>query len=76
VDGRRKLVLGYVWQLMRASLLQLLKELGGGVAPKDADILEWANKTVAEGKGSVAAVAGAAPVASIGSFKDPALASR
>lgn len=42
----------------------MLKELGGGHAPKDADILAWANSTVAaSGKAT-----------RIASFKDPSIA--
>ena len=42
----------------------MLKDLGGGRAPKDADILAWANTTVA----------GAGKKSSITSFKDPSIA--
>ena len=42
----------------------MLKELGGGVAPKDNDVLLWANTTVAaSGKEQ-----------KISSFKDPSIA--
>lgn len=64
-NSNRKLVLGFVWQLMRHQIVDMLKELGGGKAPKDSDILAWANNTVAaSGKES-----------RITSFKDPSLSS-
>ena len=47
-EGKKKLVLGFVWQLMRLEVVGMLKAIGGGTAPKDADIVAWANKTVAE----------------------------
>jgi plastin-1 len=62
--GVRKLVLGLVWQLMRLQVVKLLQAVGGGVTPKDSDIIEWANKTVAEAGNS----------GSISSFKDSSLA--
>jgi len=37
-----------MWQLMRLSVVKLLKELGGGKEPKDSEIVAWANKTIAE----------------------------
>lgn len=52
VQGNKKLILAYLWQLMRFSMLQLLKNLrlhSQGKAGKeitDADILNWANKKV------------------------------
>jgi hypothetical protein len=53
-----------VMQLMRQQVINMLKELGGGRAPKDADILAWANAKVAEsGKET-----------RITSFKDPSIA--
>ncbi|KAK4355203.1 hypothetical protein RND71_024174 [Anisodus tanguticus] len=49
VQGNKKLILAFLWQLMRFNMLQLLKNLrsrfrGKGVT--DADILVWANKKV------------------------------
>ncbi|KAH6756896.1 fimbrin-like protein 2 [Perilla frutescens var. hirtella] len=49
VQGNKKLVLALLWQLMRFSMLQLLKNLrhhsqGKGIG--DADILNWANGKV------------------------------
>ncbi|EFC46337.1 predicted protein [Naegleria gruberi] len=45
-DGNKKLVLAVVWQLMKISLLDTLKNLGGGKAVSEDDVLKWANKTV------------------------------
>lgn len=64
-DGNKKLMLGLVWQVMRLQVVSVLKDLGGGSAPKDADIVAWANgKVASSGKG-----------ASITGFKDDALTS-
>ncbi|KAJ7961672.1 putative Fimbrin [Quillaja saponaria] len=49
VQGNRKLILAYLWQLMRYNILQLLKNLrfhSHGKEITDADILEWANNKV------------------------------
>ncbi|KAK6163977.1 hypothetical protein DH2020_000841 [Rehmannia glutinosa] len=49
VQGNKKLILAYLWQLMRYNMLQLLKNLrfhSHGKAITDADILEWANSKV------------------------------
>ncbi|KAG6628883.1 hypothetical protein I3843_14G044800 [Carya illinoinensis] len=49
VQGSKKLILAYLWQLMRYSILQLLKNLrfhSHGKEIADADILEWANTKV------------------------------
>jgi plastin-1 len=63
-DRNRKLILALVWQLMRRQVLNLLKEVGGGVAPKDQDIIDWANARVREsGREN-----------QISSFKDPSIA--
>lgn len=63
VDGNKKMILGLVWQLMRASLVGMLKEIGGGKEVTDADLIKWANETiVAAGKTS-----------SIKSLKDAAI---
>ncbi|XP_078434787.1 fimbrin-2-like [Wolffia australiana] len=51
VQGNKKLILGYLWQLMRFNILQLLKNLRSQSSGKDiadADILHWANTTVSE----------------------------
>ncbi|XP_059626276.1 fimbrin-2 [Cornus florida] len=49
VQGNKKLILAYLWQLMRYNVLQLLKNLrfhSHGKEITDADILEWANTKV------------------------------
>ncbi|KAI4319285.1 hypothetical protein MLD38_032905 [Melastoma candidum] len=51
VQGNKKLILAYLWQLMRCNMLQLLKNLrfhSNGKEINDADILEWANAKVRE----------------------------
>ncbi|KAG6576029.1 Fimbrin-2, partial [Cucurbita argyrosperma subsp. sororia] len=54
VQGNKKLILAYLWQLMRYNILQLLKNLrfhSFGKEITDADILQWANNKV-RGSGS------------------------
>ncbi|KAL6511258.1 Fimbrin-5 [Orobanche hederae] len=49
VQGNKKLILAFLWQLMRFSMLQLLKNLRShsqGKEITDADILNWANNKV------------------------------
>ncbi|VFQ61705.1 unnamed protein product [Cuscuta campestris] len=49
VQGNKKLILAFLWQLMRFSMLQLLKNLRSysqGKEITDADILNWANRKV------------------------------
>lgn len=49
VQGNKKLILAFLWQLMRCNMLQLLKNLRSRSQGKeftDADILNWANKKV------------------------------
>ncbi|CDP13763.1 unnamed protein product [Coffea canephora] len=49
VQGNKKLILAFLWQLMRCNILQLLKNLRSrfqGKEISDADILKWANKKV------------------------------
>ncbi|XP_024967521.1 fimbrin-2 [Cynara cardunculus var. scolymus] len=49
VQGNKKLILAYLWQLMRFNMLQLLKYLRSHSLGKeftDADILDWANTKV------------------------------
>ncbi|XP_058093547.1 fimbrin-2 [Magnolia sinica] len=49
VQGNKKLILAYLWQLMRHNILQLLKNLrlhSHGKEITDADILNWANSKV------------------------------
>ncbi|PKA54859.1 Fimbrin-like protein 2 [Apostasia shenzhenica] len=46
VQGNKKLILAFLWQLMRCNILQLLKNLKFNSCEKeitDADILDWAN---------------------------------
>lgn len=47
VQGNKKLIVAFLWQLMRFNVLQLLKNLRShsqGKEITDADILNWANK--------------------------------
>ncbi|GJW16055.1 fimbrin-2, partial [Tanacetum coccineum] len=49
VQGNKKLILAFLWQLMRFNMLQLLKYLRSYSTGKeftDADILDWANTKV------------------------------
>ncbi|XVF32068.1 hypothetical protein REPUB_Repub17cG0050100 [Reevesia pubescens] len=49
VQGNKKLILAYLWQLMRYNILQLLKHLrfhSHGKEITDVDILRWANTKV------------------------------
>ena len=67
VDGKKTLVLGLVWQMMRLSITKTLLSLsrshrGQGVS--DQEILKWANTTVQKAKPSAK---------TIRSFKDPSL---
>ncbi|KAF9448600.1 Ca2+-binding actin-bundling protein [Macrolepiota fuliginosa MF-IS2] len=67
VDGRKTLVLGLVWQLMRMSITKTLSQLSkgtGGRPLSDMDLLKWANSTVQKAKPT------ARPIRS---FKDPSL---
>ncbi|GAB2298121.1 Fimbrin-2 [Dionaea muscipula] len=54
VQGNKKLILAYLWQLMRCNMLQLLKNLrfrSHGKEITDADIREWANSLVIKSGG-------------------------
>ncbi|KAL8143848.1 hypothetical protein V2J09_016880 [Rumex salicifolius] len=54
VQGNKKLILAYLWQLMRCNMLQLLKNLrfhSQGKEINDADILQWANGLVRNSRG-------------------------
>jgi len=66
VDGKKKLILSIVWQLMRYHSLKVLSSLSGdGSLATDRDILAWANARVERiGRDSKMA-----------SFRDPTLAS-
>ncbi|CAN6968858.1 unnamed protein product [Brassica oleracea var. botrytis] len=49
VEGNKKLILGFLWQLMRTHMLQLLKSLRSRTRGKDmtdSEILSWANRKV------------------------------
>ncbi|XP_042010359.1 fimbrin-1-like isoform X1 [Salvia splendens] len=49
VQGNKKLILAFLWQLMRYNMLQLVKKLRTrfqGREMSDADILSWANRKV------------------------------
>ncbi|KAM6564793.1 hypothetical protein CsatB_024791 [Cannabis sativa] len=49
VQGNKKLILAYLWQLLRCNILQLLRNLrfhSHGKEITDVDILEWANTKV------------------------------
>ncbi|KAJ9153853.1 hypothetical protein P3X46_027250 [Hevea brasiliensis] len=49
VQGNKKLILAFLWQLMRYNMLQLLKNLRShsqGKEITDADILKWTNRKV------------------------------
>jgi plastin-1 len=61
-EGNRKSLESIIWQLMRLQINNMLKEVGGGVVPKDADIIKWANELVAS--------VGAEGVDKLTAFKD------
>jgi len=64
VDGNTKLVLAFMWQLMRyATLKQLSKLAFDGFAADEGEVLRWANERVAGGGG-----------ARVATFSDPSLA--
>ncbi|KAG8388862.1 hypothetical protein BUALT_Bualt02G0169100 [Buddleja alternifolia] len=68
VQGNKKLILAYLWQLMRYNMLQLLKNLrfhSHGKEIIDADILQWANTKVRNSGGQ----------SRMESFKDKSLSS-
>jgi len=64
LDGKKKLILAIVWQLMRRHTLNVLTAIGGGKKAEEADIVRWAN----------AQVQSAGRDTSMRSFKDPMLA--
>ncbi|TFK47526.1 hypothetical protein OE88DRAFT_1647682 [Heliocybe sulcata] len=67
VDGRKTLVLGLVWQLMRMSITKTLTSLsktGQGRPISDTEMLKWANTTAQKAKPGAK---------QIRSFKDPSL---
>ncbi|KAG8387230.1 hypothetical protein BUALT_Bualt03G0231600 [Buddleja alternifolia] len=68
VQGNKKLILAFLWQLMRFSMLQLLKNLRSHAQGKeitDVDILNWANNIVKE----------SGRISQMDSFKDKSLSS-
>ena len=58
VNGNKKLTLALIWQLMRYHLVSFLEglrknsSLAGGKPLTDADIVSWANETVAASGGT------------------------
>lgn len=67
VQGNKKLIIAFLWQLMRFTMLQLLKNLRFHSQNKemtDADILNWANNKVKRAKRT----------SQMDSFKDKSLA--
>lgn len=72
VDGSKKMILAYLWQLMRhATLKQLSKVAFDGFAADENEVLRWAN----ERAGEAAAAAGTdASAVRVASFADPELA--
>ncbi|KAG2003234.1 actin cross-linking, variant 2 [Coprinopsis cinerea AmutBmut pab1-1] len=67
VDGRKTLVLGLVWQLMRLNIVKTLSSLSktsGGRPISDTEMVKWANTTAQRGNPGVRPIR---------SFKDPAL---
>lgn len=71
VDGNQKLVLAFMWQLMRyATLKQLSKLAFDGFAADDGEVLRWANERVT----AAAEEAGHAGAdVRVASFADPSL---
>ncbi|XP_057519652.1 fimbrin-2 [Amaranthus tricolor] len=66
VQGNKKLILAYLWQLMRCNMMQLLRNLrfhSHGKEINDGDILEWANNLVKNSRGQ----------SRMSSFKDKSL---
>jgi len=48
-DGNETLTLGLVWQLMRAHVLHVLKEVGGGAPVSEDAMITWSNNLVKSG---------------------------
>ncbi|CAI5500933.1 unnamed protein product [Closterium sp. Naga37s-1] len=65
VSGNRKLILGFLWQLMHLHMVSLLQHLRHNHELSDGDILQWANERVEKAKRS----------SRMQSFKDPRLSS-
>jgi hypothetical protein len=71
-DGNVKLILAYLWQVMRYHTLQQLSKLAfDGFTAEEGEILRWANGKVAE----AAAAAGQTAEVRVSSFADPELSS-
>jgi len=65
VDGKKTLILGVVWQLMRMNIIQTLASLNpNGRPPSDQDMLRWANETARKGHPDTQGLR---------SFKDPSI---
>ncbi|KAF8962276.1 Ca2+-binding actin-bundling protein [Flammula alnicola] len=65
VDGKKTLVLGLVWQLMRMNITKTLTSLSKTGRPMtDMEMLKWANATAQKAKPSVRPIR---------SFKDPSI---
>lgn len=65
VDGRKTLVLGLVWQLMRMNIVKTLSSLSKTNRPiSDTEMVKWANATAQKGNPGVRPIR---------SFKDPSL---
>ncbi|KAF5318842.1 hypothetical protein D9619_010764 [Psilocybe cf. subviscida] len=65
VDGKKTLVLGLVWQLMRLNITKTLSALSSTGRPiTDQEMLKWANSTAQKAKPSVRPIR---------SFKDPSI---
>lgn len=72
-DGNSKLVLAYLWQVMRYHTLQQLSKLAfDGFTAEESEILKWANQRAGE---AAVAAGGNADSVKVNSFADPALSS-
>ncbi|GJP36929.1 hypothetical protein CLOM_g21390 [Closterium sp. NIES-68] len=52
VSGNKKLILGFLWQLMHLHMVSLLQHLRHSHELSDTDILQWANERVEKAKRS------------------------
>jgi len=73
-DRKKKLLLGFTWQLMRYHLLKFLSSLSSDGKPiADKDVLAWCNETVANAFSADGSLLKSGPLAkapSISSFND------
>jgi len=73
VDGNKKLILGYVWQLMRHHVLKFLDDVKaqqfGGKEVTEKDMVKWCNDCVV----AAGPIKAGTQVKSMKSFKDPSL---